>query len=188
MARRGTPSPDAVDLMLEQWRYERPELDTAPMAVLGRLQRAHQRYQAQAGRLFTDFGLTGSSFAVLASLRRAGAPYRCTAGELADTNLVTTGGITQQVDRLLAAGLVRRERDTTDRRVVYVTLTEEGLLLVDRLSVLHFAQEQRMLGELSTAEQAQLARLLSRLEHSLNLAGAAEPAEAVQFAHGGGAR
>lgn len=170
MARRNGSRPDAVDFMLEEWRRECPELDASAMAVFGRLHRAYYRYQDQLTRVFDSFDLTISSFAILAALRRAGSPYRRTAGELAEANLVTTGGITQRVDKLEAVGLVRRERDPQDRRVVYVELTDKGLDVVDRVSVAHFANERRMLGGLTSTEQDRIADLLSRLESSLDLA------------------
>lgn len=170
MSRRPAARPDAVDLMMEQWRRELPDVDTSALAVLGRLHRSFNRYQAQLTRLFEHHGLSMSGFSVLAALRRLGPPYRCTAGQLADTNLVSTGGITQRVDKLEKDGLVRRDRDPDDRRVVYVELTDAGLVLVDRVAGAHFANEARMLGGLTPTERAQLAKLLSRLEHSLDLA------------------
>lgn len=170
MARRGTPQPDAVDLMLEQWRRERPDVDTSPLGVFGRLHRSFNRYQNQLTKLFDSYDLSMAGFGLLAALRRLGAPYRCTAGQLADTILLSTGGITQRVDKLETAGLVRRDRDPVDRRVVYVELTDKGLALIDEVAAAHFANEARMLSGLTQSEQAQLAKLLSRLEHSLDLA------------------
>src|SRR5436305_814807 len=100
--------------MLEEWRREVPDVDASGMAVFGRLHRAYHRYQDQLNQIFHSFDLTMAGFSILASLRRAGSPYRRTAGELADAALVTTGGITQRVDKLEAAGLVQRERDSND--------------------------------------------------------------------------
>lgn len=170
MARRDTTQRDAVDLMLEQWRRERPDVDASGLAVFGRLHRSFNRYQVHLTRLFESYDLSMSAFSVLAALRRLGAPYRCTAGELADTNLVSTGGITQRVDKLEKEGFVRRDRDPDDRRVVYVQLTDKGLEVIDEVAAAHFANEAQMLGGLSQTERTQLARLLSRLEHSLDLA------------------
>ncbi|MGH3469914.1 MAG: MarR family winged helix-turn-helix transcriptional regulator [Thermocrispum sp.] len=156
--------------MLEQWRRERPDIDASAMAVFGRLHRSFNRYQAQLVRLFDSHDLSMSAFSVLAALRRLGAPFRCTAGELADTNLVSTGGITQRVDKLEKEGLVRRDRHPEDRRIVYVELTDKGLAVIDQVAAAHFANEAKMLGGLSPTERTQLSRLLSRLEHSLDLA------------------
>lgn len=168
MARRNRSRPDAVDFMLEEWRREVPDVDASGMAVFGRLHRAYHRYQDQLNRIFHSFDLTMAGFSILASLRRAGSPYRRTAGELADAALVTTGGITQRVDKLEAAGLVRRDRDSSDRRTVYVQLTEEGLAFTDKVTAAHFANERDMLSGLTATEQERLADLLSRLEGSLD--------------------
>ena len=162
--------PDEVDEMLAQWRAEVPEVDTSPLAVFGRLHRSFDRYQRQLTRVFARHGITVADFGILAALRRGGAPYRRTAGDLADTNLLTTGGITQRVDKLVQAGLVRRERDADDRRVVFIGLTEEGLAATDKVVHEHFPNENRMLAGLTAAERTQLARLLARLEQSLDQA------------------
>ncbi|WP_246272233.1 MarR family winged helix-turn-helix transcriptional regulator [Amycolatopsis acididurans] len=156
--------------MLAQWRAETPDVDTSPLAVFGRLHRAFDRYQRQLVRVFGRHGVTVADFGILAALRRGGEPYRRTAGDLADTNLLTTGGITQRVDKLVQAGLVRRERDEEDRRVVFIGLTDEGLAATDKIVNEHFANENRMLAGLTAAERAQLAKLLSRLERSLEAA------------------
>lgn len=167
MTRRPSGRPDAVDLILEQWERELPTVDASPMEVLGRLHRSFLRYQALLSELFDRHGLNMASFDVLATLRRSGAPYRRTAGELAQISLVTTGGITLRLDRLETAGLVARERDPDDRRVVYARLTEKGLEVVDTVAEAHFANENRMLAGLSETERRQLGRLLSKLERSL---------------------
>lgn len=178
MARRSPRPADSVDLMLEQWHRECPDLDVSGLAVFGRLHRTFNRYQAQLNRLFDEFGVNMAAFGVLAALRRAAPPHRLTAGALADTNLLSTGGITQRVDRLENAGLVRRERDPDDRRIVYIGLTDEGLELTDRVTAAHFANEVRMLRGLTQAERTQLADLLSSLERSLDQAEREARAEA----------
>ncbi|MFD5064229.1 MarR family winged helix-turn-helix transcriptional regulator [Streptomyces sp. NPDC058394] len=170
MTRRASSSPDAVDLILEQWKRELPSLDASPMEVLGRLHRSFLRYQGLLSDLFDCFDLNMAAFDVLAALRRSGPPYRRTAGELADISLVTTGGITLRLDRLERAGLVTRERDPGDRRVVYARLTDRGIEIADVVAVAHFANEERMLAELTGAERRQLGRLLGKLERSLETA------------------
>ncbi|MGW2063132.1 MarR family transcriptional regulator [Streptomyces sp. AM2-3-1] len=170
MTRRASSSPDAVDLILEQWKRELPGLDASPMEVLGRLHRSFLRYQGLLSDLFDCFDLNMAAFDVLAALRRSGPPYRRTAGELADISLVTTGGITLRLDRLEKAGLVTRERDPDDRRVVYAQLTDRGIEIADVVAVAHFANEERMLAELTGAERRQLGRLLGKLERSLETA------------------
>jgi DNA-binding MarR family transcriptional regulator len=178
MAKRTRPRLDAVDLMLAEWRREAPGIDAAPLAVFGRLHRAFDGYQTQLNRVFGRYDINISAFGILAALRRVGEPYRRTAGDLADANLLTTGGITQRVDKLEAAGLVYRDRDPDDRRIVYIGLTGQGLALTDKVAGVHFANEDRMLAGLTKTERAQLAQLLSRLEHSIALAEMADRAEA----------
>lgn len=160
-----------VDLILDQWARQLPDLDASPLAVLGRLHRNYLRYQAQLGELFEEYGINMAAFDVLAALRRSGPPFQQTIGDLAGVTMVTSGGITQRVDRLEAMGLVERVRDATDRRVVYVTLTDKGIETVDRAAYAHFSNEKRMLSGLTETEQRQLARLLKQLERSLESTG-----------------
>jgi DNA-binding MarR family transcriptional regulator len=175
MTTRSPGRPDAVDLILEQWKRELPSVDATPMEVFGRLHRSFIRYQSLIADLFDRYGLNMAAFDVLAALRRAGPPYQRTAGELAETSLVTTGGITQRLDRLEKAGLVTRERDAHDRRVVYARLTGKGLEVINTVAAAHFANENQMLAGLTGAERRQLGRLLRKLEHSFELAGHKAP-------------
>ncbi|GAA4471266.1 MarR family transcriptional regulator [Rhodococcus olei] len=167
MARKQSPEPDAVDDILAQWARECPDLDVSPLAVLGRLHRTYLRYQSAIGHVFDRHDINMASFDVLSALRRSGKPYRMTSGQLAESSLVTTGGITLRIDRLEKAGLVRRERDADDRRIVYAELTDAGLDLIDTVARDHFANEVRMLAGLSETERAELAVLLRRLEESI---------------------
>lgn len=169
---RGTDrlGPDAVDLLMEQWRQQRPDVDVSAMAVFGRLHRDFYRYLDHIVPVFEKHGISMAAFDVLSALRRSGPPFRRTAGELANQTLVTTGGITLRVKRLEADGLVVREGDPHDGRVVYVRLTDAGLAVIDAVVEDHFSNEQRMLVGLTTTERKQLAQLLSRLELSLELA------------------
>lgn len=177
MARRRSGAPDVVDLILEQWAHNDPELDPSAMAVFGRLHRSFLRYQAQLVPVFAEHGISMSAFDVLAALRRSGAPYRQTMGDLAGITLVSNGGVSQRVDRLEKAGLVLRERDAEDARIVHVSLTDAGLDLIDKVTRAHFANEKRMLAGLGETDQRRLAKLLSQLERSLDDAEArADPA------------
>jgi DNA-binding MarR family transcriptional regulator len=171
VARRVTPAgPDAIDLIMEQWRHARPELDTSALPVLGRLHRSFHRYQAQIGALLERHGVNIAAFDVLTALRRNGEPFRLTAGALAQQTLVTTGGLTLRVDRLQSDGLVERVQDPHDGRVVYVQLTDKGRKFIDEVVDDHFSNEKRMLVGLTAAERKHLAELLGRLERSLELA------------------
>ncbi|MQY34567.1 hypothetical protein SRB17_25370 [Streptomyces sp. RB17] len=165
--RRAAKRPDAVAGIVEDWARERPELDTSPLEVLARLHRSYLRYQSRMTARLEEHGLSVAGFDVLTALRRSGAPYRLTAGQLAASGLISSAGVTLRLDRLEKDGLLVRERDAEDRRVVYSRLTEAGLKKVDEVFAEHLENERRMLGELSPAERRQLARLLSKLEHSI---------------------
>jgi|GEM_PF-699005 len=161
---------DVVARVLTEWRTELPDTDVSALAVFGRLHRCFLRYQAQVNRVVEHRNISVAALDVLTSLRRAGAPYRRTAGDLAASSLVSTGGITLRAERLEAAGLILRERDENDRRIVYLRLTDTGLALIDQLVDEHFGNELEMLAGLVPAERSRLAALLARLEHSLEAA------------------
>ncbi|MEV3861102.1 MarR family transcriptional regulator [Streptomyces sp. NPDC050095] len=168
--RRAGGRQDAVASIIEDWARERPELDTAPLEVLARLHRTFLRYNTRLTSAIEQHGLAVAGFDVLTALRRAGAPYRLTAGQLADSGLVSSAGVTLRIDRLEKDGLIVRERDEgegADRRVVYSRLTDAGLAKVDEVFAEHLDNERRMLTDLSPAERRQLARLLSKLERSI---------------------
>jgi DNA-binding MarR family transcriptional regulator len=168
MARRDPVRADAVDAILEQWRRELPDVDATPMAIFGRVHRVFLRYQVHVTDVFAHHGINAAAFDLLAALRRHGAPYRQTAGALADSALITSGGISLRVDRLEKAGLVTRERDEVDKRVVYVQLTDAGLELIETVVAAHFANEKDLLVGLTVSEPRQLGQLLSRLERSID--------------------
>lgn len=162
-----THTPDAVDEAVNQWASTWPDLDVSPMEVFGRLHRCYLRYSASLTEVFTRHGINLAAFDVLTALRRSGPPFKMTSRELADSTLISTGGVTLRVDRLESAGLVARERDRNDRRVVYVRLTGAGLDKIHAVAREHFANEADMLLGLDADEQAQLGGLLSRLETSI---------------------
>jgi DNA-binding MarR family transcriptional regulator len=167
MTTRRPAKRDPVDVIVSQWEREMPDMDVSALAVFGRLHRCYARYADLLGEIFDKHGINMASFDVLAALRRSGPPYRRTAGELAGIGLITTGGLTLRLDRLEQAGLVIRERDSDDRRVVYAQLTEAGLELTNRVAREHFANELHMLSGLAKSERTQLADLLGKLERSL---------------------
>jgi DNA-binding MarR family transcriptional regulator len=157
-------SEDAVDRLLAQWRRERPDVDPSPMAVIGRISRVARRVDLAQRATFARFDLDPPAFDVLATLRRSGAPFSLTAGDLMRTAMVTSGAITQRLDRLEGRGLVRRGPHPGDGRVVLVTLTDTGRTLVDRVLPDHLATEERLLAALSAEQRATLAGLLRTLD------------------------
>lgn len=158
---------DGVDRIIAQWAVERPELDSRPMGVIGRIHRVADLLDAALRPPFAEAGLGNGDFDVLASLRRSGAPYRLSATELTATMLVTSGAVTKRVDRLAAAGLVTREVAEHDGRGRLIGLTELGLEVTDRVVEKHWANEERLLAALDRGERDQLADVLRKLLVSL---------------------
>jgi DNA-binding MarR family transcriptional regulator len=158
---------DHVDLVLNQWAAQRPDLDVSPMGVIGRLSRAHRLIDAELGRTFAKHGLDRASFDVLATLRRSDPPHRLTPTGLMRASMVTSGAITQRLDRLEARGLVERTRSESDGRGVLVQLTEEGHALIDKALPDHVETERRVLAALTGGQRADLADTLRALLQSL---------------------
>lgn len=154
---------DNVDWRLDQWRVERPDFDPAPMGVVGRIQRASRLLERGLREHFAIHDLQLWEFDVLATLRRAGAPYRLTTGALVEASMVTSGAITNRIDRLVARELVTRETDPANRRSVLVTLSDRGRELVDGILPDHVDLETEMLSSLSPTEQERLVGLLRKL-------------------------
>jgi DNA-binding MarR family transcriptional regulator len=142
---------DAVDEMMDQWRRARPELDPSPMGIIGRVSRLNALFTRELKDFFGRYGLENWEFDVLATLRRAGDPdqsYELTAGALLKSAMVTSGAITNRIDRLERKGLVARRADPVDRRSVRIGLTEQGLTLIDEMIAGHLANERRILAAL----------------------------------------
>ena len=154
---------DHVDEVLEQWKRERPELDSTPVAVVGRLSRLSRALEDRLEPVYREHGLDGGLFDVLATLRRQGSPYRLSPRELADASMLTSSGTTKRLDRLEGAGLITRKPDPDDRRGVLIELTPAGRKLIDAAYPQHMANEDRLLAPLTKAEQRQLAALLRKL-------------------------
>ena len=152
--------PDHVGRILEQWRRERPELDPSPIGIIGRLHRLAAALDAELRVVFAEAGLSDGDFDVLASLRRAGAPYELTPGELAASTMVTSGAVTKRVDRLEDRGYVTRKVSADDARSRKIRLTRRGVALIDDLVPKHLANERRLLAGLNDLERTRLAGLL----------------------------
>src|SRR6478672_9052796 len=107
---------DHVDEILEQWARERPDLDASPIGLIGRLHRLADVLNVELRKVFAEEGLGDGDFDVLVTLRRSGAPYELTPGELGASTMVTSGAVTKRVDRLEAAGYVERRVCADDAR------------------------------------------------------------------------
>ena len=151
---------DEVDQLVAAWRRERPDLDVSPLEILSRVTRLAKHLDIARKAAFSEVGLETWEFDVLAALRRAGAPYALSPGQLGSQTLVTSGTITNRVDRLEQRGLVGRERDPDDRRGVKVVLTDDGKSLVDQALTDLLNRERLLLEDLSTRDQATLADML----------------------------
>ncbi|MFF4540140.1 MarR family winged helix-turn-helix transcriptional regulator [Streptomyces aureus] len=166
---------DRVARIQEEWRRERPDLDTSPQGVIGRLHRLADRLSEELRLVYDAYGLGEGEFDVLCALRRAGEPYERAPGELAAHTMVTTGAMTKRIDRLERAGLVTRRRSSDDQRGRIVALTRPGRELIDRAFTDHMRNERRLLDLLTPAESASLETLLttwlSRVDHPRTLEG-----------------
>jgi DNA-binding MarR family transcriptional regulator len=154
---------DEVDRLVAAWGRERPDLDLDPLAVLSRVGRLSHHLDAARRAAFAEHAVEPWEFDVLAALRRAGPPYELSPGRLLRETLVTSGTMTNRVDRLTARGLVQRLPDPADRRGVLVRLTEEGRATVDGALEALLAREHELLGALPPAQRSQLAALLRQL-------------------------
>jgi DNA-binding MarR family transcriptional regulator len=154
---------DEVDDLVVAWRRERPDLDTSPMEVLSRVDRLARHVDRVRAAAFSRHGLEGWEFDVLAALRRSGAPYRASPGALVRATGVTSGTMTNRVDRLVARGLVRRDSDPDDRRSVRVELTALGRTTVDGALVDLLRAEHQLLAGLDEPGRTSLVAGLRRL-------------------------
>ncbi|ESX64277.1 MULTISPECIES: MarR family transcriptional regulator [unclassified Mesorhizobium] len=159
---------DRAAKAIEQWKKERPDLDVSPMAVLGRLNEAASLIaRERLAPLFASYGLQSGEFDVLATLRRSGPPYALTPTALYEATMVTSGAMTNRLDRLEKSGLIKRGPHPDDRRGIVVQLTRKGLALIDEAVAAHVANEHEILSGLIRPEQVMLARLLEKLIASL---------------------
>jgi DNA-binding MarR family transcriptional regulator len=154
---------DEVDRLVEAWHRERADLDLAPVEVFSRISRLARLLDRARRRAFTAHRIEPWEFDVLAALRRAGAPYQLSPGRLLHETLVTSGTMTNRVDRLAGRGLVDRLPDPGDRRGVLVRLTAEGRSTVDAAFEELLSHERDLLAALPADDRATLATLLKVL-------------------------
>lgn len=163
-------TPDHVDSVRAQWERVRPDLDTTPLGVVARVGRTAAYFDQSTNALMERYGLSRSSWDVLASLRRSGPPYERSPTELYRGLMRTSGTMTNRLKRLEREGLVKRVPHPADGRGLLVRLTQKGLELVDRIAPAHLDNERELLESLTDPEiqalEAILRRLLSALESS----------------------
>ncbi|KQS76386.1 MarR family transcriptional regulator [Rhizobium sp. Leaf383] len=161
---------DQVDKVIEQWRTVRPDLDTRTMGPIGRLSRAVKAMQIAAEQTFAAHDLNMAGFDVLSALRRSGAPYALSAGDLLASMMITSGTMTNRIDQLEKGGLVIRGNDPSDARKAIVRLTPKGLERIEQVIVEHVAnQREILLSNLTEEEVTKLDDLLRKLTQSLNV-------------------
>ena len=154
---------DEVDRIVEAWQRERPDLNFAPLQVLSRVGRLTRHLDRARRTAFTRSKLESWEFDVLSALRRAGEPYTLSPKQLLQQTLVSSGTMTNRIDRLVASGLVERKADPGDGRGILVVMTLTGLTRVDAAITRLVDAEADMLAALSAADQQKLAALLRKL-------------------------
>ena len=155
---------DRAGKAVAQWKKERPDLDVSPMAIIGRLNEVSTLISRERlAPLFAHFGLQAGEFDVLATLRRSGSPFALTPTALYEATMVTSGAMTNRLDRLEKAGLIRRTPHPQDRRGLLVQLTDKGRDLIDRAVEAHVENEHAILSGLTEQECEKLAGLLKKL-------------------------
>ncbi|WP_083100055.1 MarR family winged helix-turn-helix transcriptional regulator [Pseudophaeobacter leonis] len=155
---------DHVDFITEQWARERPDLDVSAMAIIGRVARLYLAYQDGMQKTFARFGLNAAKFDVLATLRRAGAPYRLSPGDLLKATMVASGTMTNRIARLESDGLVLRQINPADSRSFLIELSPKGLALIDRMLEEHVATQESLLVAMPMEERVAFKTLLSRAQ------------------------
>lgn len=154
---------DAVDAIVRQWARERPDLDVSPMEVIGRVSRLSRLIDRRLVANFATHGIEPWMYDVLATLRRVGEPFELGPTNLLAHSMITSGAMTNRIDRLVERALVERHHDEEDRRRVTIRLTTAGRDLVDRIAADHYEFEDRLLAALDDEARRTLAGLLRTL-------------------------
>jgi DNA-binding MarR family transcriptional regulator len=154
---------DIIDELQEDWSQQRPDLDTTAMGVVLRIQALEKILGDQAAEILQEFGLHWWQYDVLSALRRQGPPFVMAATELAEAGMLTSGAMTNRIDRLEQKGLVRRRQDPEDRRRVLVQLSEAGRERVDQATSARFKTASAALDGLGAGQRRQLSELLRQL-------------------------
>lgn len=157
------PGEDGIDRIEQAWHRERPDIDVSSVGIISRIWRVSRHLERERKARLADLGTDRVTLDVLAMLRRSGPPYRLTAGELTHGSLITSGGVSQRLDKLERAGMVTRQIHAEDRRRIDVELTPEGVRLVDSVLADLMEHESKLLDELTDQDQDDLRRTLKRL-------------------------
>jgi DNA-binding MarR family transcriptional regulator len=153
-------SPDAIDSLLDAWRVARPDLDPAPLGIVGRVIVLAKTLERSVDAALEKHGLTLGQFDILATLRRNGSKGGLTPTQLLESVVLSSGGMTARLDQLAKDDLIARKADATDRRKVVVELTAKGRKLIDAATATRFEEAKRSLPPLKAAELKELESLL----------------------------
>lgn len=157
-------SEDHVDFILKQWALERPDLDMKAMGTIGRIHRLSSIFFYNVHKeVFESHGLATQDFDVMAALLRSGKPYKKAPGDLLATLMITSGTMTNRIDRLESLGWVQREADPKDRRGILICLTSEGKLVITKTLLDHVKSTHELMSALSEKEHLELSKLLRKL-------------------------
>lgn len=151
---------DAIDRVIEQWAKEKPDLETEPMAMMGRVMRIAKYMETAVAELHKSYDLKLGEFDVLATLRRSGEPFLLTPSELIGSLMLTSGAMTNRLDKLEGKGLIARAHSKEDRRSVTVELTEKGLALIDEMILEHVETQKQLVKSLSSSQKQNANELL----------------------------
>lgn len=157
---------DKVDKIIKQWNQERPDLDVAPMALIGRIKRISQFLNVGMSKTFSEHGLNTANFDVLATLRRSGPPYALSPNDLIASTMVTSGTMTNRIDQLIKAGLVERKKNPEDGRSFAISLTKKGFDVIDLALPDHVCTQDNLISGLTKEEQQSLNVLLRKFVKS----------------------
>lgn len=153
---------DRIDKILDQWQHESPQLDVSALAVTGRVMRIARLLEKHRESVLAEYGLNVWSFDMLATLRRQGPPYQLKPTDLYELLMLSSGAMTNRIDRLEQDGVVVRIRDPEDRRSISVQLTTKGIALTDTIMPVLFDREKRFLEQFTKTEAQTFTKFLRR--------------------------
>lgn len=158
---------DSIQAFIDAWQRERPDLDPWPLGIFGRTQRVTAHFIRVSEQILLPIGLSWEAFSLIVTLRRSGSPFELKPTDIYKDSLLSSGAVTNRVDRVEKLGLVKRLADPTDRRGIIVRLTPAGKKLADRAIELQFAMLGQKLARLSRRERLDLSNLLAKTLRSL---------------------
>lgn len=161
---------DLIDILIRDWKNERPKLDTSAMEIVGRILHIGKALEKRASKALVVYGIHYTDFDVLATIRRSGKPFELTPSKLMKSVLITSGAMTALLNRLSKLGLIYRAPDPKDGRVKLVGLTKKGDDLIDKASITRFEEATNAVRIFSETEKKELEYFLKKFMFSLKAA------------------